>query len=267
MSTFYLSLTNWDGISPQPAFVGLQNYVELFNDRVFFLSLTNNLKWLGIFITVPTTLGLALALVLNTSIRFDKFFKMSFYSPMVLSFTVIALVFAWFYNPAYGLINSLLRELGVGRRALPGWLADPNLVLYAIIAAAAWRQVGYVMLLYLARLKSIDQSLLDAARVDGASNWRLFIHVILPLLLPATVIVIVISVIDSLRAFDLVYVMTRGGPANSSNVLANYMYIQAFNNYRMGYGSAIGVILFLISFGFIAIYLNHILRSEAEEGL
>lgn len=263
--TIYLSFTDWDGVSAVPNWVGLANYRRLFfDDPVFWIALKNNLIWLAIFITVPLLMGLALALILNGEVPGDKVFKMSFYSPMVLSFVVIGLIFAWLYHPRNGLINATLRLLGVGPRDLPGWLADPDLALFCIIAAASWRQVGYVMLLYLAGLKNIDPSLIDAARVDGANNWNLFRYVILPLLLPVTVIVVVISIIDSLRAFDLVYIMTRGGPANASQVLANFMYIEAFHNYRMGYGAAIAVVLFAISLVFILTYLYRMLQEEME---
>jgi ABC-type sugar transport system permease subunit len=262
--TFFLSVTNWDGVSRELTNIGLANYRELFGDEVFWLSLGNNLKWLLVFITVPVVLGLGLALVLNGEIKGDRFFKVSFYSPMVLSFVVIGLVFSWLYHPANGLINSLLKDVfGVGRRDLPGWLADRDLALWAIIAAATWRQVGYVMLLYLAGLKNIDPTLVEAAQVDGATRWQLFSRVIFPLLTPVTVVVVVISIIDSLRAFDLVFIMTRGGPANATSVLANFMYIEAFNNYRMGYGAAIAVILFLISLVFIVFYLGRMIREEA----
>jgi ABC-type sugar transport system permease subunit len=130
--------------------------------------------------------------------------------------------------------------------------------------AAIWRQVGYIMTLYLAGLQSVDLTLLDASKVDGANNWQAFRHVILPLLSPITIVVVVISVIDSLRSFDLVFVMTHGGPGNASSVLANFMYIEAFNNYKMGYGAAIAVILFLISAVFIFIYLFRTLSTELE---
>jgi ABC-type sugar transport system permease subunit len=146
----------------------------------------------------------------------------------------------------------------------PGWLSDRDIVLWSIIIVAIWRQVGYVMVLYLAGLKSINPQLLEAATVDGATGWQVFWRIILPLLTPVTVIVLVISVIDSLRAFDLVSVMTRGGPANASSVLANFMYIESFNNYKMGYGAAIAVILFLISLSFIALYLWRVMQDEME---
>lgn len=260
--SFYLSFTNWDGVSA-PGFVGLKNYAKLFRDPIFYKSLTNNLKWLVCFITIPVAMGLALALLLNQDIAGDKIFKACFYSPMVLSFVVIGLIWSWMYHPANGLINSTLRTLGLGSLA-QGWLSDKDLALYAIIAAAVWRQVGYVMILYLAGLNNIDPSFLEAAEVDGASRWQSFWRIILPLLTPVTVIVVVISIIDSLRAFDLVFVMTRGGPYNSSSVLANFMYIEAFNNYKMGYGAAIAVILFLISLSFIGIYLWRMLQTEIE---
>jgi len=167
------------------------------------------------------------------------------------------------YNPAHGLINQVLRLIGLEQLAL-GWLSDKNLVLWAIIFVAIWRQVGYVMILYLAGLQGVDPTLVDASKVDGCNAWQTFRNVTLPLLAPITVIVVIISVIDSLRAFDLVSVMTRGGPYNSSSVLANFMYIEAFNNYKMGYGAAIAVILFLISLTFILIYLSRVLQDEIE---
>jgi multiple sugar transport system permease protein len=182
---------------------------------------------------------------------------------MVLSLVVCGLIWSWMYHPADGLINSVLRAIGLGSLA-QGWLSDRGLVMWAIIVVAIWRQVGYVMILYLAGLQGVDPGLVDASKVDGCTAWQTFRHVIFPLLAPVTVIVVVISVIDSLRAFDLVSVMTRGGPYNSSSVLANFMYIEAFNNYKMGYGASISVILFLISLVFIFVYLWRVLQTELE---
>jgi ABC-type sugar transport system permease subunit len=268
-----LAFTNWDGISPSPAWVGLANFERLFADRVFWMSLSNNLRWVAVFVTIPTVLGLSLALALNRNVRFDRFLKIAYYLPMVLAFVVIGLMWAWIYHPRQGLINSTLFHLygflqSLGMDVNPaaarriGWLGDPNLAMGSIIAAAAWQHVGYVMILYLAGLKTVNTELLDAGQVDGASPWQLFRYVTFPQLAPVTTIVLVITVIQSLRAFDLVYVMTRGGPFNSSNVLANFMYIEAFLNYNMGYAAAIAVVLFLISIGFIAIYLYRVVQLE-----
>ena len=259
--SFYLSLTNWDGVSA-PKFIGMRNYIRLFDDRIFWISIANNAKWVVAFITGPVIMGLALAMVLNRDIPGAKGIKSAFYSPYIIAPVVIGLIWGWMYQPANGLFNSILRAVGVENP--PGWLADPRLATWCIIAAAIWRQVGYVMTLYLAGLQGVDPSLIDASMVDGANPWQTFRHVIWPLLSPVTVVVVVISIIDSLRSFDMVFVMTRGGPANSSSVLANMMYIEAFNNYKMGYGAAIAVVLFLISAGFIFVYLWQTLRTELE---
>lgn len=259
--SFYLSLTNWDGVST-PGFIGLRNYVRLFNDKIFWTALLNNAKWIVSFITAPVVIGLALAMVLNRNIPGARAIKSAFYSPYIIAPVVIGLIWGWMYQPATGLFNSVLGALGVTKT--PGWLSDPKLATWCIIAAAIWRQVGYIMTLYLAGLQGVDQSLIDASQVDGCNFWQTFRNVIFPLLSPITVVVVVISIIDSLRSFDLVFVMTRGGPANSSSVLANMMYIEAFNNYKMGYGAAIAVVLFLITAVFIFIYLWQTLRTELE---
>jgi len=187
---------------------------------------------------------------------------------------VIGLIWSWIYEPAGGLLNTTLSAvgmksiiatlLGLSAGSNPGWLSDPDAVLYCIIAAAAWRHTGYVMILYLTGLKGIPGDVIEAAKVDGAMGWTLFWHILLPLLKPATIIVVVVTIIESLRAFDMVNIMTQGGPFNSSNVLANFMYMEAFKNYRMGYGAAIAVVLFIIMFGFIVVYLREVVKSEAD---
>jgi multiple sugar transport system permease protein len=266
--TFYLSLTDWDGISPETKYIGLKNFETLFGSlgktvpSAFEYSLVNNLKWLLTFTTIPVIIGLGLAIILNQDIRGDRFFGVGIFLPQVLSFAVVALIWAWVYNPRAGLINSFLISLGV--EDPPGWLADKSLATWSIITAAIWRQIGYVMILYIAGLKNIDLTLIDATKVDGANSWQRFRYVVFPLLAPVTTIVVVISIIDSLRTFDLVQIMTRGGPANATSVLANLMYIQAFNNYKMGLGAATAVVLFIISLVFIIIYLQRIMRDELE---
>ena len=258
--TFYLSLTDWDSVS-QESFIGFDNYRDLAKDSRFREALGNNIRWFVIFMTVPTTLGLAMAMIFNTEVRGGRWFKVSFYSPLVLSGPVIALVWSWVYHPSKGLLNTLLTEGGITNDP-PGWLADREIAIFCIIVAAVWRQVGYVMILYLAGLKNIDPTLVDAGLVDGTNRWQLFRHVIFPLLAPITTIIIIISVIDSLRAFDLVQMMTRGN--QGTEVRANFMYIEAFNNYRMGYGAAIAVVLFSISVFFVGLYLWRTVREELE---
>jgi multiple sugar transport system permease protein len=266
--TFYLSLTDWDGISPEAKYIGLENFEALFSSlgrrvpSAFEYSLSNNLKWLLTFITVPVGIGLGLAMVLNRDVKGDRFFKMGIFLPQVLSLPVIALIWSYgVYSPRGGVLVSLLN---IGMEDPPAMLAEKHLVIWAIILAAAWRQVGYIMILYVAGLKNVDPTLLDASLVDGANAWERFRHVIFPLLAPVTTIVVVISIIDSLRSFDMVWVMTKGGPANASSVLAVLMYIQAFNNYKMGLGAATAVVLFAISLVFIVAYLSRVMKDELE---
>lgn len=268
--TFYLSLTDWDGISPTSEFIGLENFQKLFGSignvlpSAFEYSLYNNLLWLLVFILVPTAIGLGLAVLLNQGLPGERMFKVGIFLPQVLSFAVIALIWAWVYNPRAGILNSALLAFGWPEDNLPGWLADKELAIWSIIFAAAWRQIGYIMILYVAGLKNVPPTLIEAAEVDGATPWQRFWRITFPLLAPVTTIVIVISIIDSLRAFDLVQIMTRGGPANSTSVLANLMYIQAFNNYKMGLGAATAVVLFGISLVFIIIYLWRVMQDELE---
>ncbi len=260
-ATGYIALTNWDGISTA-RFVGLSNFDWLFKNDEFWMALGNNVKWLVAFILVPTVMGLGLAMIFNSNFPGSRWFKIAFYSPLVISPAVVALIWESIYRPTDGLINSLLRAIGIA--APPGWLADRSLVLWCIIAAATWRQVGYIMILYLAGLKNLDVTLLEAATVDGANGWERFRHVIFPLLGPVTVVVVVISVIDSLRSFDMVAIMTKGGPAGSSQVLANFMYMRAFNDYRMGYAAATALVLLVLMLCIVIPYLIHVARTELE---
>jgi len=260
--SFWMSLTNSDGISQQD-FVRLANYRRMWDDNDVRTAFWNNVRWLVAFITIPTVCGLALAVLLNRDLPGMRFIKAGIFSPMVLSSVVIAQVWSWMYFPNDGLFAATLNALGFAGDNID-WLGDPDLATYCIIGAAMWRQIGYVMLLYLAGLKNVDPSLVDAARVDGASNWRSFKDIVLPLLQPVTVIVLVVSIIDALRAFDLVDLMTDGGPYGQSSVMAHRMYEEAFNNYNMGYAAAIAVVLMLISMIFIFTYLSRMVREELE---
>ncbi len=260
--SFYLSLTNWDGLTT-PIFIGFANYQRLFHDPILYTAFLNNIKVLAVFLIVPTAGGLGLAVLFNRPSRLVNLLKAAIYSPMVLSFIVIGLIWSWFYLPNDGVLNTLLRHVGLGFLA-QRWLSNAQLSIFSVTFAACWRQIGYVMLLYLAGLNTIDPTLVEAAKVDGANSRQAFFRIILPLLTPITTIIIVATIIDSLQFFDLVYIMTHGGPGFASTVLANFMVTEAFTNFRYGYGAAIAVIQFLISFVFIVIYLTRILIQEGE---
>jgi ABC-type sugar transport system permease subunit len=264
VATIVISLTRWDNVSA-PQWVGLQNYIRLFQDPLFYQALINNLVWLVVFITIPMSAGLALAIALDRQLKFTRLYQSAIYLPLVLSLPVIGLMFTWFFEPDNGLVNSLLGWVSHGK-LVPGWLADPRLALAAVLTAAIWRHVGYVMVLYLAGLKGLDPAMREAAVVDGANEWQLFRRVTLPLLKPVTIIVLVITIIESLRAFDLVYVMTNGleGPNHATEVLATMMFNAAIHNYQLGYGAAIAVILLIISLGFIITYVVQTMRNDEE---
>lgn len=254
-----ISFFAWDGLGAKE-YIGLDNYRELVDDEAFYTSLKNNLIWLLLYmLAVPA--GLFVALFLNQTVRGIRIYKSLFFFPFVISQVVVGLVFSWFYDPTHGLMNILLNAIGFDSIAV---LADERFVTYGIIVAGLWPQTAYCMILYLTGLNAVDPEQIEAARLDNAKGWRLLWYVILPQLKPATFIAIVVTVIGALRSFDLISIMTSGGPWGSSRVLAYYMYEQAFSEYgfRMGYGAAIAVVLFLIMMIYIAGFLYKMYRDE-----
>ncbi|WP_370646532.1 carbohydrate ABC transporter permease [Photobacterium sp. OFAV2-7] len=257
IESFTLSLYSWDGMGDK-VWVGLDNYIELFDSEVFFKALTNNVLWLLLFMLAPP-LGLAIALFLNQDVKGIRLVKALFFFPFVISQVIIGLVFTWFYDPSLGLLNSILAFFGSEPIAL---LSNEEYVTFGIIAAGLWPQIAYCMILYLTGLNNLNPELIEAARLDNAKGFKLLRHIILPQLSPATFIAVVVTVIGALRSFDLVATMTAGGPWGSSTVLAYMMYEESIFNYRMGYGAAVAVVLFLIMAAYIAFFLTRMLRSE-----
>ena len=254
-----ISFYAWDGLG-EKEYVGLDNYVELMDDEAFYTALQNNIIWLVLYmLAVPA--GLFVALFLNQTVRGIRIYKSLFFFPFVISQVVVGLVFSWFYDPTNGLMNVLLNAIGFDSIAV---LADERFVTYGIIVAGLWPQTAYCMILYLTGLNSVDPEQIEAGRLDNAKGWRMLWYIILPQLRPATFIAVVVTVIGALRSFDLISIMTSGGPWGSSRVLAYYMYEQAFSEYgfRMGYGAAIAVVLFLIMMIYIAGFLYKMYRDE-----
>ena len=255
------SLYDWDGLSP-PVWIGTANYVELMTDPNMSTSFKNNIIWLALYmLAVP--LGLFTAIFLNQTVRGIRIYKSLFFFPFVISQVVVGLIFSWFYAPNFGLFYKVI-EFFTGKGVAV--LADPNLVTYGIIAAGLWPQIAYVMILYLTGLNNVAPDQVEAARLDGAKGWRMLWYVILPQLRPATFIAVVVTVIGALRSFDLVSIMTSGGPFGSSRVLSYYMYETALSKYgyRMGYGAAIAVVLFAIMMVFISGFIWKMWRDETE---
>jgi multiple sugar transport system permease protein len=256
-----ISFYDWDGLGVAK-YVGVANYLELLDDPDFRVALKNNLIWLvGFLFAVPA--GLFLALFLNQTVFGIRIFKSLFFFPFVISQVVIGLVFTWFYNPASGLLVKLLQAFGLPPVAV---LSDEHLVTYGIIAAGLYPQIAYCMILYLTGLNNVRPDLIEAARLEGAQGWAMLWRVVLPQLRPATFIAVVVTIIGSLRSFDMVSIMTSGGPYGSSRVLAYYMYEQALSEYgyRMGYGTAIATVLFAIMLVYISFVLYRIWRQEQD---
>jgi len=256
------SLTHRDTIMYGRKFIGLGNFVRLVQDPQFHIALANNLVWLVFFVGIPIPLGLGIAMLFNQEYPGARLYKTLFYVPMTLSFAVIGTIWAWIYHPDFGALNTVLRLLGL-EGATRQWLGDKRYMTLALVFVGVWRQVPYVMILYLAGLKNVPEELVEAAMIDGASWGQRFRHVVIPMLAPATVVAVTISVIDSLRAFDIVYVMTNT-KARAAEVLASYMYSSAFHYQDYGYGSAIAVVQFAITFAFIVAYVNNTLKNELQ---
>ncbi len=260
-SSMWTSLYQWDGLSPA-SWVGFANYSELFEDDKFYTSLWNNLTWLILYmLAVPA--GLFIALFLNQTVTGIRLYKSLFFFPFVISQVVVGLVFAWFYDPTNGILAIIFNLWG---GTPPAILSDERYVTYGIIAAGLWPQIAYCMILFLTGLNNVSPDQIEAGRLDNAKGWKMLWYVVLPQLRPATFIAVVVTVIGALRSFDLVAIMTQGGPYGSSNVLAYYMFETALSEYgyRMGYGSAIATILFLIMMVYIGFFLWRMYQQEKE---
>jgi len=239
---FYISLNEWTLIGT-PTFVGLGNYLDMLEDSEFLRAFYNT----GVYTvgTVPTSiaLGLVVALGLNRKLPGRTILRSIFFVPVIISLVAVALIAGWIFNDNYGIINAALSAVGIGD--VP-WLSSSRWAMISLIIATLWIRLGFNMVVYLAALQSIPTELFDAAKVDGANSWRRFRHITWPLLGPTTFLLVIINIIYSLHVFDLIYVMTGGGPGFSTTVLVQYIYQMAFTEGQMGYASAIGVVLYLL---------------------
>ena len=254
-----VSFLDWDGLG-EAEYVGLQNYVELFDDDAFYTSLQNNIIWLFLYLlAIPA--GLIISLMLNQTVRGIRLYKSLFFFPFVISQVVVGLVFTWFYDPTFGILNVMLGWVGISPINV---LGDEAFVTYGIIAAGLWPQTAYCMILYLTGLNAVDPEQIEAGRLDGAKGLKMLWYIVIPQLKPATFIAFVVTIIGALRSFDLISIMTNGGPFGESRVLSFYMFEVALSEYgfRMGYGAAIAVILFLIMLCFIAYFLWSMYNEE-----
>ncbi len=261
ISSFYYSFTNWNGFNTHYDWVGFANYLKITTDPIFVNAIKNTMIWMIAAIVVPSGSGLVIALILQRRIWGANFFKSLFYLPICLSLAVIGQVWIWIYTPDLGLLNLVLNSLHLSSLT-NAWLADPKTALLAVIIAWCWQAVGLAMVIFLAGLTSIPVDLTEAAQIDGADYWQTLRYIIIPLLSPATVVVVALAIINSLKSFDVVYIMTKGGPFHTSDTLAMMMYNESFQSYYIGYGSAIAVVLFLIALVVIVVYFRQVRALE-----
>ncbi|MFN8992691.1 MAG: carbohydrate ABC transporter permease [Pseudomonadota bacterium] len=258
--SIWISFHEWNGLTPTMEWIGLGNYIELFDDPDFYISLRNNVIWLVLYmLALPA--GLGIALFLNQTVTGIRLVKSLFFFTFVISQVVVGLIFSWFYAPDFGLLYKLIESITGDGVAV---LADERFATYGIIAAGLWPQIAYCMILYLTGLNNINPEQIEAARMDGAKGWSMLWNIVLPQLRPATFIAIVVTVIGALRSFDLVSVMTAGGPFGETRVLSYYMYEKVVGEIggRVAYGAAIAVVLFAIMLVFISLFIIKMIRDE-----
>jgi multiple sugar transport system permease protein len=279
LASVLLSFTKWTGVGgvhlkactnkatlpgiPQPGCIfGVQNYHQAFTVYPdFWPAVRHNAIWLGVFIVFATPLGMLFAVIIDRGIRGSRIYQSVLFLPVMLSLALIGILWEFVYSPDVGLINTVIGHNHPDN--LISWLGNPHLNLWAILVEASWRQAGYVMILYLAGLKAVDPGLREAALVDGANTWQTFWRVVFPVLRPINVVILVVTVIESLRAFDLVYITSKGNPLRGLELLS----ISVTQNIvgetqRIGFGSTLGVVLLVISLVPISIFLYQVFRRE-----
>lgn len=251
----YYGLMQWDGIGAK-TFIGLDNYIAGLKDKLFWNSALHSFL-LALFSALSLAVYLVVSFILASKIKGADLLRKIYLIPMLLSSVAIAQLWVKVYNPTNGILNAFLVQIGVENP--PAWLANPSIVLFAIFVPILWQYAGFYILIYYAALKNIPESLIEAARIDGASPFQIATRIKLPLIKEVVSVTIVLAIVGSLKYFDLIYVMTAGGPNGASEVMASYMYKLAFSSYNFGYGSAIGFLLLIIT-----LIVTFIIRKATE---
>lgn len=257
-SAIYFAFVDFHGFEANPPFVGLDNFIELANDPAVWPALWNNIVWIIVGTVAPLTIGLLVALLLWNIGRGSSFYRLAFFLPFVLPAAAIGVVWSWIYDPIRGWLNLLLETIGLGRFST-GWLGNPDTALAALLATAVWTSTGFVVVIFIAALRSVDVELIDAARIDGANALQRLWNVVLPQIMPVFLMVTTITMIGGFAVFDLIFVMTGGGPAGATDVLGTYAYSSAFQLNRMSYGTSLALVIAVLAIPF-TIGLNRLQR-------
>ncbi|ELZ32607.1 sugar ABC transporter permease [Halogeometricum pallidum JCM 14848] len=246
LGAFYVSLHEWAPLAQTHPFIGLDNYVQLLHDKVFWKSLQNTVFYAAMLLLFDVPIALGLALLLNMKLRGTRFYSAAIFLPVVTSWVVVSLIWTWIYSPTNGILNISLASLG-----LPtfDWLGNRALAMPAVTAMSIWKHIGFNMVIFLAGLGGIPDHYYEAAIIDGANRWQRFRYITLPLLKPTAFFVIIVTMIFSFRVYTQVYVMTNGGPVHATYTLMYYFWEQGFGRFNYGYASAMAVVLLVIVFG------------------
>jgi raffinose/stachyose/melibiose transport system permease protein len=260
----YYVFVDFNGIDPTPAFVGLDNFVELAQDPDVWSAFGNNIIWLVIGTVGPLVLGLALALLVWGVRRASLLYRVAFFMPYVLPQVAIGVVWGWIYDPARGWLNQALELVGLGALTT-GWLGNPDTALYAVLATAVWATSAFVFIILLSALRNVDTDLMDAARLDGANAGQRLRYVIVPQIMPVFLMVTTITLVGGFSVFDIVFVMTGGGPAGATEMLGTYAYSSAFELNRISYGTTLALVITVMAIPF-AIGMNRLQRRLSLQG-
>jgi raffinose/stachyose/melibiose transport system permease protein len=246
LNTIYLSFTNWDGITANKDWVGLSNYARIFGEEAALKAFVNNIIWVILGTISPVVLGLFEALLVWSGARGSILFRTLYFLPFVLPLVVVGIVWQWIYHPLFGIVNTVLDAVGL-EGVSRGWLADPHTALYAVLIAAIWGQTGFCFLILHASLQNVDVSTVEAATIDGANWFQRAWHIVIPQIGPQLTMVTAVTLIGGFAVFDIIYVMTRGGPGSASEVLATYTVRSAFEQNLAGFGSALAMLMTVLS--------------------
>lgn len=262
LDVIWLSFFKWNGLDPVKLYVGTANYVDVFTkDPVFWVAFRNTLIWTALSVVIPPMIGLGLALGLNQPIFGRNTLRAVYYLPVIIAPIAVATMWRWMYDPFFGLFGQILTSLGL-QSWVKDWLGNRDIALYSAFGAYVWQSVGFSMVLFLAGLQGVNRSLVEAARIDGAGRWSIFRYVTLPALRTTLTIVLVLAIISSLKAFDIVYGLTGGGPAQSTQMLALWAFTQSMQIFDFGRGSAISVVLLCVTLAVVIPYMRWTQKRE-----
>jgi ABC-type sugar transport system permease subunit len=260
--SIYLSFTSWNGATPTKEWVGLENFQALFHDSLLWKALRHNLIWVLIGTIAPLVIGFLLAVLMASKPKGFTLFRTVYFMPQVLSPVVIGIVWGWIYNPLFGLLNKGLDRIGL-EHVSRGWLGDPTFALYAVLVAAIWAEIGFVFVVFLAGLQNVSRDLIEAATLDGANAWRRFWDVTVPQMANVVTVVTSLLLIGGFSVFDIIFVMTGGGPANATDVIGTYAYTEAFTQNNVGYASTLTLVMTVITLIASVIFIRF--RERGEE--